>query len=159
LVKYLRQRLDIDTFVSKGKQADDGSTIEQIENLDSFENMCQKYRTIEELLINIEQLNHMTKNNKGKKVKLSTIHRSKGLEFPVVFIIGCNDGLLPHYKNDNIEDEKRLFYVAITRAEKELYLSYTDSYNNKINQISPFMKDINKTITQPKTDLYMKNQK
>lgn len=146
LVKYLRQRLDIDTFVSKGKQADDGSSIEQIENLDSFENMCQKYKTIEELLIDIDQLNNMAESNKGKKVKLSTIHRAKGLEFPVVFIIGCNDGLLPHYKNYNTEDEKRLFYVAITRAEKELYLSHTNTYNNKINNRSPFVEDIISTI-------------
>lgn len=147
LVKYLRHRLDIDTFVSKGKYADDGSTIEQIENLDSFENMCQKYKTIGDLLADIEKLNDMAESNKGKKVKLSTIHRAKGLEFPVVFIIGCNDGLLPHYKNNNVEDEKRLFYVAITRAEKELYLSHTDTYNNKINHCSPFIKDIANTIS------------
>lgn len=146
LVKYLRHRLGIDAFVSKGKQAYDGSNFEQIENLDSFENMCKKYKTIGELLTDIEELNKMAENNKGGKVKLSTIHRAKGLEFPVVFIIGCNDGLLPHYKNENIEDEKRLFYVAITRAQKELYLSHTDSYNNKINDSSPFIKDIIETI-------------
>lgn len=146
LVRYLRQRLSIDAFVSKGKQADDGSTIEQIENLDSFENMCSKYKTIEELLYDIDQLNNMAENNKGKKVKLSTIHRSKGLEFPVVFVIGCNEELLPHYKNDNVEDEKRLFYVALTRAEKELYISYTDSYNGKVNLISPFVEDIIKSV-------------
>lgn len=146
LVRYLRQSLDIDIFVSKGKQADDGSTLEQIENLDSFENMCQKYKTIEELLTDIEKLNQMAESSKGGKVKLSTIHRAKGLEFPVVFIIGCNDGLLPHYKNANIEDEKRLLYVAITRAQKELYLSHTDFYNNKINTRSPFVEDIIDTI-------------
>lgn len=146
LVRYLRQRLNIDAFVSKGKQTNDNSIIEQIENLDSFENMCKKYKTIEELLIDIEQLNSMAESSNGKGVKLSTIHKAKGLEFPVVFIIGCNDGLLPHYKNNNIEDEKRLFYVAITRAEKELYLSYTDLYNNNMNNRSSFIEDIINTI-------------
>ena len=147
LVKYLRQRLNIDAFVSKGKQADDDSTIEQIENLDSFENMCKKYKTIGELLIDIDELDDMAETNKGKKVKLSTIHKAKGLEFPVVFIIGCNKGLLPHRKSDNTEDEKRLFYVAITRAEKELYISHTDMYNNNVNFCSPFVEDIKNTIT------------
>ncbi len=146
LVRYLRQRLDIDKFVSKGNRVDDGSTVEQIENLDSFENMCSKYKTIEELLFDIEQLNRMAENEKGKKVKLLTIHKAKGLEFSIVFIIGCNDGLLPHYKNGNEEDERKLFYVALTRAKEEVYLSYTDTYNNKISNRSPFVEDIIKSV-------------
>lgn len=52
------------------------------------------------------------------------------MEYPVVFIIGCNEELLPHHKNKNVDDERRLFYVTITRAGKELYLSYVDMYNN-----------------------------
>ena len=47
-----------------------------------------------------------------------TIHKSNGMEYPVVFIIGCNEELLPHHKNKNVDDERRLFYVAITRAKK-----------------------------------------
>ena len=89
-----------------------------------------------------------------KKVKLLTIHKSKGMEYPVVFIVGCNDELLPHHKNENINDERRLFYVAITRAEKELYLSHTDLYNNKFKNISPFIEDIKDTIKSiEQTDL------
>ena len=146
LIKYLRKRLNIDNFVSKGKQADDGSTVEQIENLDSFENMCNQYTTITDLLNDIDELNEMVEINGEKKVKLSTIHRAKGLEFPVVFIIGCNDGLLPHQKSDDLEDEKRLFYVGITRAKKKLYLSYTDMYNANSEDRSPFIDDILDTI-------------
>ena len=63
------------------------------------------------------------------------------MEYPVVFIIGCNNELLPHYKNENINDERRLFYVAITRAEKELYMSYVDFYNGDMKIVSPFIND------------------
>ncbi len=66
-------------------------------------------------------------NDKGK-VNLMTIHASKGLEFPVVFIAGVEDGLIPHARsleeNDgNVEEERRLFYVAITRARDKLFIS------------------------------------
>lgn len=66
-------------------------------------------------------------NDKGK-VNLMTIHASKGLEFPVVFIAGAEEGLIPHARsveeNDgNVEEERRLFYVAITRARDKLYIS------------------------------------
>lgn len=146
LVKYLRNRLSIDDYVTKGKQSDDGSYIEQIDNLDSFENMCSKYSSIEQLIAFLDDLNREVENNKGEKVKLLTIHKSKGMEYPVVFIIGCNEGLLPHYKNENVNDERRLFYVAITRAEKELYLSFVDFYNNSTKNISSFIDDIKDTI-------------
>ena len=81
-----------------------------------------------------------------QRVKLLTIHKSKGMEYPVVFIIGCSNDLLPHYKSNNPNDERRLFYVAVTRAEKELYMSYVDMYNNKTMHISPFMESIEDTI-------------
>ena len=65
--------------------------------------------------------------NRGK-VNLMTIHASKGLEFPVVFIAGVEEGLIPHQRSldedeKNIEEERRLFYVAITRAREKLILS------------------------------------
>lgn len=148
LVQYLRKRLNIDNFVSKWKQADDGSNIEQIDNLDSFESMCSKYKTIEQLLLDMNELNKMAGITYKDAVNLSTIHRAKGLEYPVVFIIDCNQTILPHYKNNNIDDEKRLFYVAITRAEKELYLSYVDTFNNKTILKSPFIENIIDSVYQ-----------
>ncbi|MEE2645152.1 MAG: UvrD-helicase domain-containing protein [Myxococcota bacterium] len=61
----------------------------------------------------------------GGAVSLMTIHGAKGLEFPYVFVIGLEEGLFPHYsQGPALEEERRLFYVAITRAEERLYLSY-----------------------------------
>jgi DNA helicase-2/ATP-dependent DNA helicase PcrA len=66
------------------------------------------------------------------KVSLMTIHAAKGLEFPVVFIAGCEDGIIPHQRAVDeadkpeaaLEEERRLFYVAITRARQTLYITY-----------------------------------
>ena len=146
LVHYLRERLDIDTFVTKGKQSDDGKYTEQIENLNSFEEMCANYTTIKDLITYLDKMNKDMENIKKDSVKLLTIHKSKGMEFPVVFIIGCNDGILPHAKSDDLYDEKRLLYVAITRAEKELYMSYADLSNGGFKDVSPFIKDLGNTV-------------
>jgi DNA helicase-2/ATP-dependent DNA helicase PcrA len=56
-------------------------------------------------------------------VKLMTVHASKGLEFPVVFVIGMNQNVFPSKRTEDIEEERRLFYVAITRAKDRLYIT------------------------------------
>jgi DNA helicase-2/ATP-dependent DNA helicase PcrA len=67
-------------------------------------------------------------SEEGGKINLMTIHAAKGLEFPVVFIAGAEDGLIPHERSldedeSNIEEERRLFYVAIPRARDKLFIS------------------------------------
>lgn len=77
------------------------------------------------LLSDIDQWNDET-----NRVTLMTLHASKGLEFPVVFMTGLEDGLFPHYNSldqpDKLEEERRLFYVGLTRAKEKVYLMYAD---------------------------------
>lgn len=79
------------------------------------------------------------------RVTISTIHASKGLEFPHVFLIGCSEGLLPYHApdhQDNIEEERRLLYVAVTRAEDTLHMSYAqrqDEQLGRARQLSRFL--------------------
>ena len=145
-LQYLRKILNIDDYVTKGKQADDGSFIEQIENMNTFQDIAKDFTSLVEFINYLDDINKKI-DKESDKVQLLTIHKSKGLEFPVVFIIGCSEGLLPHAKSDNIQDEKRLFYVAITRAEKELYLSSISSYNSNLLDPSLFLNSIKSTIT------------
>jgi DNA helicase-2/ATP-dependent DNA helicase PcrA len=87
-------------------------------------------------------------------VTLLTLHSAKGLEFPIVFIVGMEDGLLPHANTldseDQVEEERRLFYVGITRAMQKLYLIHcfrrTVFGNNQPRDPSRFLKDIPATL-------------
>ena len=80
------------------------------------------------LLTNVEAEAEGTASTDDEQLRLSTIHQAKGLEFDVVFIIMLCDGLFPSSRSaeipDTLEEERRLLYVAMTRARNELYLSY-----------------------------------
>jgi DNA helicase-2/ATP-dependent DNA helicase PcrA len=86
----------------------------------------------------------------AERVALMTMHAAKGLEFSYVFIIGCEDGLLPYTlftpRGSDIEEERRLLYVGMTRAKKALFLSHAKVRNlfgsNLSRSISPFLLDI-----------------
>ena len=87
---------------------------------------------------------------KAETVTLITLHQAKGLEFPVVFIIGMEDGILPHFRSiddpEQLEEERRLCYVGITRAKKRVYLvrAFRRRFmgSSTVNQPSRFLKDI-----------------
>jgi uncharacterized protein (TIGR00375 family) len=89
-----------------------------------------------------------------ERVSLMTMHASKGLEFPVVFIAGCEDTLIPHRKPDSeendIREERRLFYVAMTRAKERLYLTHAKKrriYGRRFDRsLSQFVEDIEKQL-------------
>jgi DNA helicase-2/ATP-dependent DNA helicase PcrA len=80
------------------------------------------------LLTNLEAEADQPANNDNEQIRLSTIHQAKGLEFDVVFLIMLCDGLFPSSRSldttEGEEEERRLLYVAITRARNEIYLSY-----------------------------------
>jgi uncharacterized protein (TIGR00375 family) len=100
-------------------------------------------------------------DSKAQKVVLMTMHAAKGLEFNVVFIVGCEDGLIPYHRNSDanqdvdVDEERRLFYVAMTRAQKALYLTLASKRRLfgklKKQTLSPFVKDIENELLH-KTD-------
>jgi DNA helicase-2/ATP-dependent DNA helicase PcrA len=103
--------------------------LEEIQQLAEF---AFQFGTVEEFLTQLALLTNVEAEDDPKddseKIKLSTIHQAKGLEFDVVFVIMLCDGLFPSARstesNDGEEEERRLFYVSVTRAKNELYLCY-----------------------------------
>jgi superfamily I DNA/RNA helicase len=91
---------------------------------------------------------------RAERVALMTMHASKGLEFPVLFITGCEDGLIPYRKKkhdgENLAEERRLFYVALTRAQEKVFLTHADErlwYGQKTRQrLSPFVEAIEEDL-------------
>ncbi len=91
-----------------------------------------------------------TLSPKEKGVTLMTLHAAKGTEFPVVFLAGVEEGLLPHsrslFEKESLEEERRLAYVGITRAKVKLFLTYASSRlifgQSQVNGPSRFLADI-----------------
>jgi DNA helicase-2/ATP-dependent DNA helicase PcrA len=93
--------------------------------------MAQRYRTLKEFLADVAvDPDKDTKDDDIEFLTLSTVHSAKGLEWGSVFVIGLVDGIFPSKRSlidadeGDIEEEKRLFYVAVTRAKEELFLSF-----------------------------------
>lgn len=111
---------------------DDTEDYERLENIKELKSVALNFPNLVEFLeqVALVESEYFEKEKKGQKdgVKLMTLHQAKGLEFPYVFVIGVEEGLLPHSQSLNdlyeIEEERRLFYVGITRAKKKLYITY-----------------------------------
>ena len=104
---------------------------ERADDLQSLISFANRFETMEELLAQLVLLasesNERDSDEAHNCLRLTTIHQAKGLEFPIVFVIGLADGLFPLKRtidDGDLEEERRLFYVAVTRAMEELYLSY-----------------------------------
>jgi DNA helicase-2/ATP-dependent DNA helicase PcrA len=120
----------------------------KIENLDGFVDSIAHYESSENSpslhgfleTMALTDLIEEKEEKGGRGVTLISFHSSKGLEFPVVFIAGVEDEILPHKKSthtsEGIEEERRLFYVGITRAMNELYITYTD-HRSKYGKETP----------------------
>ncbi|MDU2148654.1 MAG: ATP-dependent helicase [Paeniclostridium sordellii] len=155
-ISYIRTSLDYDRYVldycSNRKIKPTGL----IEILNELESSSTHFKTINEYLEHIEKVKSEiveSRNNKNSEgVIFTTMHSAKGLEFPYVYIIGANEGTIPHEKSYDIEDDKkrkeaieeerRLLYVGITRAQDELYISSPkNKYGRKVFQ-SRFIDEI-----------------
>lgn len=156
LIKYIIRESGIENVYKNGSAEDQ----EKLENLRELVSVATQYDTllpeegIEKLLENVAlatDQDELEKDNNA--VKLMTVHASKGLEFDYVFIVGLEEDLFPHQRinTENIsqsqtEEERRLFYVALTRARKKVFLSYAQLRTiygaQKLNTPSSFISDI-----------------
>jgi len=110
-----------------------------VESLDKLQMAAGWYENLAEFLEYADSVRSSGGNDENG-VTLSTIHKSKGLEFPVVFVIGMVNGVLPNAKGDP-EEERRIAFVAMSRARHLLYLSWSRSYLERLSKKSPFINE------------------
>jgi len=175
VIKFVVKKSGIENELSNGAE-EDKERLENIKELatlalkyDSLENAKENISGVEKLLEDASLASDQdslminaaptpegvgaptSDKNRSVGVKLMTVHASKGLEFKYVFITGLEDGLFPHERNNeemdiDSEEERRLFYVAITRAKEKLFLSFANFRtifgSRVINAPSEFIRDI-----------------
>ena len=127
-IRYIRTNVGYDKYLIEYCRKNDIDFEETLDLLDAFEDESVGYNKISDFIKHIEERNDKVIAEDEDAVNLMTFHLSKGLEFKVVFIIDSNDGLIPHKKSireNDLETERRLFYVAMTRAKDNLHIFFT----------------------------------
>ncbi|MDB8789568.1 ATP-dependent helicase [Romboutsia sp. 1001216sp1] len=155
-ISYIRTSLDYDRYILDYCTNRKIKTNGLIEILNELESSATNFNTIQEYLDHIERVKSELIENKNNQnsdgVIFTTMHSAKGLEFKNVYIIGATEGTIPHEKSydindeekkvNQIEEERRLMYVAITRAEENIYISSpSNKYGKKVSK-SRFIDDI-----------------
>lgn len=134
----------------------DEDDVRRLENIKELKSVATSFPKLADFLENIalvQQEYSLQEKNKSKEnrqgVRLMTLHSSKGLEFESVFIVGLEEGILPHSRSlidDDVEEERRLCYVGITRAKEFLYLTYATRRlfygKSSLNEPSRFLHEI-----------------
>lgn len=137
-------------------QKETEENLARLENLKELRSVATEFPNINDFLENVALVEAGPRNQTKNAVTLMTLHAAKGLEFPVVFIVGMEEGLFPHSRSlmdsAQLEEERRLAYVGITRAKKILYLTYAASrlyFGEKLsNPPSRFIMDIPENLIE-----------
>jgi DNA helicase-2/ATP-dependent DNA helicase PcrA len=150
------RQLGYDDYVlaEEGDQEDEGEGSSRLENLDELIAASARFYAPEAMLTFVAgQIRKAQQSARSlDAVNLMTIHRAKGLEWPCVFVVGFAMNLLPHHRSlryvdgellrESVEEERRLAYVAITRAREQVFLSWPQFHNNKALGPSPFLAEM-----------------
>jgi DNA helicase-2/ATP-dependent DNA helicase PcrA len=142
----------------KGAFADYAERLDELKALVGF---AQRFEAMDDLLAQIVLLNGETSDRNvepdAEAVRLTTVHQAKGLEYAVVFVIGLADGMFPGRRSieaGDVEEERRLFYVAVTRARDELYLCFPKvntrgGPGGMMNSPSRFLQELPQDLYEP----------
>lgn len=158
----LEQLLKATTYLKKYDEKDPDD-LSRLENIRELINVAYQFQNVLQLLENIalvqnETLLDASPDDQPNQVTLMSLHAAKGLEFPVVFMVGMEDGLLPHSRSlldqHQMEEERRLCYVGITRAKDQLYFTYakqrTSYQGTSYSMRSRFLGDIQSKLVTKK---------
>lgn len=149
-IQYIRKRMGYDEFLKEYAAYRKISSEDLFAVLEEIWQNSKGYGTIKEWFEHIESYGKMLKeqnkkNGEKEGVNLMTMHAAKGLEFDTVFVIEANEGNCPYKKataDEEIEEERRLFYVAMTRAKRKLVISYVKEKNGKDLLPSRFVSEL-----------------
>lgn len=137
-INYIVDEIKYIEWINDGTE----QAVSRIENIEELKSVASSYVVassdnstalfLQEITL-IEQEQDKAKDAKGNSVTLMTLHSSKGLEFPCIFIVGMEEGILPHSRSfmseKEMEEERRLCYVGITRAKERLWLTFSEGRN------------------------------
>ena len=150
-IQYIRKHMGYDEFLLEYAYKRKIKMEDLREVISEIEERAKEFKTIEDWFAHIEEYSMQLKlqaevrQENPKAIQLMTMHGAKGLEFDTVFIMGANEKIMPYKKAetvDELEEERRLFYVAMTRAKKQLVISYTKERNGKRMEASRFVREV-----------------
>lgn len=150
-LNYLRKKVGYDDFLREYAQIRRVQMQDFTDILAELEEAMKPFETIGEWFEHVEEYTRTLRLCEQKKemeqngVRLMTLHAAKGLEFDTVFIIQTNEGRIPYQKSlkeDNEEEERRLFYVGMTRAKELLQITYVKQKNGKAKEPSRFIDEL-----------------
>lgn len=154
-IQYIRKKIGYDDFLKEYAEKHQISWKQLMDVMAELEERSKNFKSYDEWEIHIAKYTQELEEQQAKarkikgerenKVQLMTIHSAKGLEFEDVFVIHANEGEIPHQKaekKDEIEEERRLFYVALTRAKNNLCTSYITQKNGNSIKPSRFVEEL-----------------
>ena len=154
-IQYIRKKIGYDDFLKEYAEKHQISWKQLMDVMAELEERSKNFKSYDEWEIHIAKYTQELEEQQAKarkikgerenKVQLMTIHSAKGLEFEDVFVIHANEGEIPHQKaekKDEIEEERRLFYVALTRAKNNLSISYITQKNGNSIKPSRFVEEL-----------------
>lgn len=156
-MNYIRKGMGYDSYIAVYADYRNLKAEEFYEVLDHLMESAKECSTLKEWKAHIaaytKTLQEQAKKRKREKegITLTTMHSAKGLEYEVVFVIDVNEEMIPHHKaveDAELEEERRLFYVAVTRAKQQLYLLYTKERYHKKTKASRYLYELTELASE-----------